>query len=212
MTGPVDYLTLPLSDLVACFASGDPCPGVGTAAGMAGAVSAGLIGTVAQIICRNEQDRGAHARAAKIAKEAARIGDRLTRSIAEDARIFQRVIEARRARDAADGSEKDDLAEQAVEALRPAIELPLQVAERCMELARLGRELLDHGMQSASSDARTAIALALAGAESSLAAVALNLEPFQADAWAAEKREDAARVWKEASELRGSLPAPLAVG
>jgi formiminotetrahydrofolate cyclodeaminase len=210
MAGSVDYLRLPLSDLVGCFASGSPCPGVGTAAGVAGAVSAGLIGTVAQIICRNETDSDFRPRAAEIAERAAAIGERLARSIAEDARIFQRVIEARRARDAADGPEQDDLAARAVEALRPAIELPLDVAETCLELARLGKELLDHGMRTASSDARTAVSLALAGAESSLAAVALNLESFEADAWVAEKRETSARIWGKLLEIRDSLPSPLA--
>lgn len=210
MTRSVDDLQLPLSDLVACFASGRPCPGVGTAAGVAGAVAAGLIGMVAQIIGRNEKQADAHERAARIADDAGRIGERLARSITEDAEIFQRVIQARRARDAADPSEHAHLAARAVEALRPAIELPMEVAEACLELARLAKELFDHGMQSASSDARTAIALALAGAESSLAAVALNLEPFEADAWAAQKRQDAARAWTELIGIRDSLPAPLA--
>lgn len=209
MTGAVDYLKLPLSDLVACFASGDACPGVGTAAGLTGAVAAGLIGTVAQIIGRNDKDREFHARASEIAETSASIGERLARSITEDARIFQRVIEARRARDAADGSEKDDLAEQALEALRPAIQLPLEVAAKSLELAGLAKELFDHGLQSASSDARTAIAVALAGAESSLAAVALNLESFEAGDWASEKREISARMWRELIELRDSLPAPI---
>lgn len=209
MTGSVDYLKLPLSDLVACFASGDPCPGVGTAAGVAGAVAAGLIGMVAQIIGRNEKDADFHERATQIAADAAKIGERLARSITEDAEIFQRVIVARRARDAADDSEKDDLAARAVQALRPAIELPMEVAAKCLELAGLAKELFDQGLQSASSDARTAVSLALAGAESSLAAVALNLEPFEADDWAVKSREDAARLWSELLELRDSLPAPL---
>lgn len=209
MSRPVDYLRLPLSDLVACFASGDPCPGVGTAAGLAGAVAAGLIGTVAQITCRNETDPGFHARATQIADRGAALGQRLARSITEDARVFQRVIEARRARDAADGSREDELAAQAVEALRPAIELPLEVAETCLELAGLAKELLDHGMRTASSDARTAVSLALAGAESSLAAVALNLEPFDGDEWAVERHADAARAWRRLLALRESLPAPL---
>jgi formiminotetrahydrofolate cyclodeaminase len=211
MTGSVDYLKLPLSDLVACFASGNPCPGVGTAAGVAGAMSAGLIGMVAQIIGRNEKDAHLHERAAEIAEGAAKAGEQLARSITADAEIFQRVIKARRARDAADEAEKEALAAQAVEALRPAIELPMAVAEACLELARSAKELFDHGMQSASSDARTAVSLALAGAESALAAVALNLEPFEADAWAVGKREDAARLWGELLAIRDALPALLPV-
>ncbi|HEX6037902.1 cyclodeaminase/cyclohydrolase family protein [Longimicrobium sp.] len=209
MTDAVNRLDLPLSDLVACFTSGDPCPGVGTAAGVAGAVAAGLIGMVAQITCRNEEEPGFRDRATEIAGQAATIGERLTRSIAEDARIFQRVIEARRARDAADESEKEALAAKAVEALRPAIELPLEVAEASLALAVLAKELFDHGMRSASSDARTAASLALAGAESSLAAVTLNLEPFESDAWAVRKREESARIWRQLLALRDSLPAPV---
>lgn len=210
MTGPVDYLSVPLSDLIACFSSGDACPGVGLAAGVAGAVSAGLIGTVAQITRRNDDDSGFHARAVEIADRASALGERLARSITEDAEIFQRVIEARRARDAADGSEKEDLAAEAVEALRPAIELPLDAAEKCLELARLANELLDHALQSASSDARTAVSLAIAGAESSLAAVTLNLESVESDDWSAAKRAASARIWNDVRELRDSLPAPVA--
>lgn len=209
MSHSVDSLELPLADLVACFGSGDACPGVGTAAGVAGALAAGLIGMAAQITCRNEQDSGFQDRAAEIAEHARGLGERLVRSIREDAEVFQRVIEARQARDAAEGPEKDDLAARAVEALRPAIELPLDFAEKCLELARLAKELFDGASPAAASDARAAVSMALAAAESSLAAAALNLEPFGDDAWAAAKREDAARLWKELIALRDSLPPPL---
>lgn len=209
MSGSADSLDSALKDLAACFASGDPCPGVGTAAGVAGAVAAGLIGMAAQLTCRNDDDSSFPARAAELANRASAIGGRLARSIAEDREIFRRVIQARRARDDADESERDALASRAAEALRPAIDLPLEVAEQSLELARLAKELADGGIQAAASDARAAVALALAGAEGSLVAAAVNLESVDPDGWSRGRRERCAGLWKELVSLRASLPPPL---
>lgn len=61
------------------------------------------------------------------------------------------------------------------EALGPAVEVPLGIAEHCAVLGEIGAELYEKGFKAAKGEAGTAVRLALASGESALQIVRLNL-------------------------------------
>jgi methenyltetrahydrofolate cyclohydrolase len=210
MSKPIDYLEMPVSNLINCFASGEPCPGVGSAAGLTAAVAAGLIQTVAKLTCKKDIYAKFHSRACVIDQNAQCLREKLSAAVNEDARLFNDVILARKSRDtAANDDERARYANLARETLKSAVELPLEIAEICLKLSHFGVELLESGFQSAAGDSRTAVALSLAAAESSLAAVSLNLKSFEPDKWVSKQRQRSGDIWSELTTVRQSLPAPL---
>ena len=198
-----NYAQQPLSDLLECFASGEPGPAAGSAVCITGALAASLVQMVAGLTCSKPAYTEFHPRCAEIGEQATAARKRLLASVDEDARSFARVIEARRARDAAETKSKRQFhAEAANEALRPAVELPLRVARTCLEVAEMAAELLHRGVKSARGDSQVALGLALAAGEGALTAAEYNLRSCPTGEWALAAREAALRLREELGKRR----------
>ncbi|HTB95617.1 MAG TPA: glutamate formimidoyltransferase [Terracidiphilus sp.] len=159
-------------------------PGGGSAAAASGAMAAGLAAMVASMsrgkkayLHHETQLSAALARLAPLREE-------LKAAIDADAESYNTVMKAyRAAKESADGGKLINAA------LREAIEVPLVVAERAAEIARIATELKPITNPNMSSDLTTAIALAGAAITGAQANVTINL-----DAIKAENREDEAFV------------------
>ena len=201
------YAELPLSELLECFATGEPGPAAGSAVGITGALAASLVEMVAGLTCGKPTYAAFHPQCLEIQERAATSRRQLLASVDEDASSFTRVIEARRARDAAaTESERQFHAEAAIQALRPAVDSPLRVARTCLELAAMADELARHGLKSARGDSQVALGLAFAAGEGALAAAECNLRSCSTVGWASAAREAALLLRGELEERRRQLP------
>jgi formiminotetrahydrofolate cyclodeaminase len=164
-------------------------PGGGSAAAASGAMAAGLANMVAAM------SRGKKAYlqyekelSAAIARLAV-LREELKVSIDADAESFNTVMKAyKQAKDSADGDGIIDAA------LRQATSVPLGVAERAREVARIAESLKPITNPNMKSDLTTSIALARAAIEGALANVEINLESLKDEAFVAEVRKRATAV------------------
>lgn len=145
------------------LASNKPTPGGGSAAALAGAMSAGLVSMVAKI----SQDR-------KIAEKSERLGSVLAGLIDEDAKAYEGVILAYQLPKGTE-EEKRERIEAIERALRRAAEIPLQTARYSYEILKLAEVLLPKTKPGLITDIGTASSLAEASIQSALLNVRINL-------------------------------------
>jgi methenyltetrahydrofolate cyclohydrolase len=172
----VSLLDLPSHVLLDRFASPDPTPGGGSAAALAGALGAALVG----MVCAMEKTRsGAPADRAHLDAAAARVRDagaRLRRLVDEDAAAYDAVMAAYRRPKATD-AEKAARKQAIAAALAEATEVPRQTAHACLEVLSAATEAAAHGNSNALSDARTGGALGYAGLLGAVENVRIDLGP-----------------------------------
>jgi methenyltetrahydrofolate cyclohydrolase len=167
-------LDLEVGALLDRFASPDPTPGGGSAAALAGATGASL----AAMVCAMPKTRtGSDSERERLqaalgwAREA---GQRLRTLVEEDSAAYDAVVAAYRL---PKGNEAEKAARQdsVARAMSGAIAVPLRTAEACLVVLRAASEALAHGNPNATSDARTAGALAWAGLLGAAENVKINL-------------------------------------
>lgn len=137
-------------------------------------------------------------------KTTAEVEPFLLRAIEDDSIQFARVVEARRRRDAAKTGSKQRkvLAERALDELRVATDLPLEIASHCLDLADRALVVFDLGFQSARGDSGVAVSAALSGAFGSLFIVFLNLTSFKGSEWAVRTRKRAEEQQVRANQIQ----------
>jgi formiminotetrahydrofolate cyclodeaminase len=158
------------------LASETPAPGGGSAAAIAVAMAAGLVGMAARVSDEWPEAPGVRVQADALRKRVAPLAE-------QDARAYADVIEARRA---SVGDEKLG------KALTRAAAVPLKIAEAAADVAVLGAVVAEHGNANARADAGAAAALAEAGARAAAKLVEVNLATLEEDEWVARAREFAA--------------------
>ena len=168
-------------------------PGGGSAAAASGAMAAGLAAMVASM------SRGKKAYLAYESQLSAALGrlgplrEELKVAIDADAESYNTVMKAyRAAKESAEGGKLINAA------LRQAIEVPLGVAERVAEVARIAEELKPITNPNMSSDLTTAIALAGAAMTGAQANVQINLESIKPQSADDEEFVQAMRTRAEA--------------
>jgi glutamate formiminotransferase/formiminotetrahydrofolate cyclodeaminase len=159
-----------LDGWMAELASAAPVPGGGSAAAMAGTMSAALLCMVCKLTAGRKAYAAVEARVRSIERESEAILAALRAAVDVDARAYDRVMQAYRLpKDAPERASRID------EALLVAAEVPLMVARAAWRLGMLARELAEIGNKNARSDARTAEHLARAAVAGALENVHVNL-------------------------------------
>ena len=164
-------------------------PGGGSAAAATGAMAAGLANMVASM----SRGKKAYLQYEKQLSEAiARLSilrEELKAAIDGDAESFNTVMKAyKQAKESADA---DGIVDSA---LRQATSVPLGVAEKSREVARIAEILGPITNPNMKSDLTTAIALAGAAIQGALANVEINLESMKDQQFVSETRKRAAAV------------------
>jgi formiminotetrahydrofolate cyclodeaminase len=172
-------------------------PGGGSAAALAGAISAALIGMVCNLTIGRPRFAAAEddLRAALAQAEALR--KQLAALIEADADAFNQVMAAYRL---AKDSDDQQIARQAAiqTALKKATQVPLETATACAAALRLVGRIIAHINPNALSDAGTAAVLAEAGLRGAQFNVAANLAGIQDAEFVQEVRQAVARALEEA--------------
>lgn len=151
-----------------------PTPGGGVVAALAASFAASLIEMVVSITQGSENFKEKEKTLIKIAKDSGEIRKRLTVLAEEDAKAYQKVVEAYKI-------EKEKTGRNAAikKALKYAIEIPMEVRKLSHELEQLGYRASKVGNKNATSDARTAIHLARAAGKSALENIKINKEALK---------------------------------
>jgi glutamate formiminotransferase/formiminotetrahydrofolate cyclodeaminase len=172
---PAPLMSLPADRLVDEVSSSTPVPGGGSAAALAGSLGAALVAMVGNLTAgRSEFDAelGEMAERAQAAKQA------LAENVDEDARAFNRVMDAMRLPRTTE-VERGARHQRLLAAYRGAAEVPLETARLSFAALELARIAAVKGRHDAASDAGTAALLARAAVEGAALNVVINLQALE---------------------------------
>jgi formiminotetrahydrofolate cyclodeaminase len=200
-------IKLPTDQLLSKFGSGGHKPGSGSAAALLGLVACKLIQTVVTLSAGRDKYQGVSGQLTLANQNVVSdIEPVLLRAMQDDSDQFDRVIEARRARnDATDSFAKRRLGEHALSELRIATEIPIRIANVCLSLADAGLVVFDLGFKAARGDSGVAVSSALAGASGALSIIYLNLTSFKGGEWALQTRAQADEISRRLQDLQLQL-------
>jgi len=182
----IQLLNISSEELLEKFGAGNHKPGSGSAAAFQGMIAAKLLVTV--ISLTNEEKRRASyskylPKLLKFDKEIqSRIFPELTRLFNLDSVQFDKTIKLRKKRDLEeDLYKKNLLGRQALDELKVAIDIPLEIAGLNIKLAKFSEYVFDNGFQSARGDSHVALSGAISGLAGCLSIIQLNLLSFGGD-------------------------------
>lgn len=179
------------------LSSDRPSPGGGTASAAAGAMAASLLVMVCDITMRSKKHEGAKPELMTLRSELVERRDELISLSLEDARAYDLLVDATRARKASPGdtSEADY---QTV--LKHASGLPQKTAIACLRVLETAVAVAGIGTRNASSDVGVAVELAHAGLEGALMNVGINLRAVSDQSFVKVAQEKADIQKRQAAE------------
>jgi methenyltetrahydrofolate cyclohydrolase len=169
-----DLSHLSVGELTSRLASRDPIPGGGSAAAIAGAMGAALVGMVAELTIGRPDAEGYDAELRSIRDAADELRVELLALAQTDAEAYDGVVRARRLPRSTD-DERTARRVALDEAMRAAADAPLQVARRAAEVPQLATRVAAIGNPNAVSDAGFAAQLGSAAVRGAALNVRINL-------------------------------------
>jgi glutamate formiminotransferase/formiminotetrahydrofolate cyclodeaminase len=188
----VGGLSAGIAPFIEQLAAPTATPGGGSAAAAAGAMAAGLAVMVASMSRRKKAYVQYESQLSEAIARLTPLRAELTSAIDADAESYEEVMKAYKS--AKEAKERDEAGRDINAALRQATGVPLEVAEKAAEVARIANQLKPITSPNMSSDLTTAIALANAAIEGALANVAINLSSIDLDSPSPHAPEDEAFV------------------
>jgi len=181
-------IDLKVGELLLKFGAGNHKPGLGSASALHGMLAAQMLLTVIDLTGDPKRQKRYEARLTRLNSIKQQIESsiypRLEILFQEDSNEFDRVIKHRNLRDEEpDAIKKRQLSEDLQPLTKRATEIPLEIADLCLEIVEFGDEVFDHGFRSARGDAGVALNGALAGVISCLSIIELNILSLPADDW-----------------------------
>jgi methenyltetrahydrofolate cyclohydrolase len=195
---------LPVSGLIAGFASPSPTPGGGSASALAGAAGAALLAMVAAM----PNNRASTADDVSLLQAAGTLcgalSDALLDLVDRDSDAYDAVMAAYRLPKASD--EEKAVRKAGIEAaMKTAAETPLDTMRRAAEALETAAVVGRFGNANASSDVVVAIELLLAAARGARANVEINLESLDDAAYVERLREEVARLDRRCTGVASGL-------
>jgi formiminotetrahydrofolate cyclodeaminase len=172
---PRAALSASIGNFAELVAAGTPAPGGGSVAAYCGVLAASLGQMVCNLTIGKPKYAGVEQRITEIRTELEHLGERLTVLIAEDAASFEAVLEGYRLPKDTD-EQKARRSTQIQIALKGAVEVPVETAQRGFEVLRLLRELADIGNANALSDVAVGAQLAQTAIRGASYNVGVNLD------------------------------------
>ena len=195
MTDPFD-----LDVFIPSLASGEPTPGGGSAAALAGALGAALAAMVGRLTAGRPKYAAVDAAMQTIIAEADALRSRLVELVGEDAAAYEQVRAAYRL-------PKDTLDQQTArataiqQAMQGASRTPLATMEACLAVLRLADQAVAHGNPNASTDGAVGALLAHAGLRGAALNVRVNLAGIDDPTFVVASQAAVAAMEAEAAAL-----------
>ncbi len=156
------------------LASKQPTPGGGAASALCGAAAAALTAMLANLTAGKAGSDENEQLTAQIIAEADKLRAELGRLADEDAAVFGKFMTAYKLPKNTE-SEKNIRTAAINQAAVAAAEVPMQIAEKCMETLLLARKIIVFGNRNAISDGTVSAIMARAALRSALYNVKINL-------------------------------------
>ncbi|ABB15420.1 cyclodeaminase/cyclohydrolase family protein [Carboxydothermus hydrogenoformans] len=183
------------------LASSSPAPGGGSVSALAGANGAALLNMVLNLTLGREKFADVEAELAPLKDKTEALYERLVNLIDIDTEVFNEVMAAfKLPKDTEE--QKKERSVKIQEAYKKAADVPLEVAERCLEVLRLCPIIAEKGNPNALSDAGVAAQMAYAGLEGAVMNVKINLSSIKDEEYVAAAREKVAAFLKEGAEIK----------
>ncbi len=191
-------------------AEGTPAPGGGSVAAYCGVLAASLGQMVCNLTIGKQKYAQAEPRLRAIRSELERLGARLRELIAEDAASFEGVLRAYRLPKDSD-EQKVERAAQVQIALRGAVDVPVETAQRSLNVLKLLGELADIGNPNALSDVGVGAQLAQVAIRGASYNVRANLDSISDRVAAGTKREQMKGMIDQSSTIAEQVEAKMKV-
>ncbi len=170
-------------------------PGGGSAAAASGAMAAGLASMVASMSRGKKAYLQYESQLSEAIARLSQLREELKSAIDADAESYNVVMKAYKSAKSSDGNANFNDGDAAISsALKQATSVPLGVAEKAVEVAKIATTLKPITNPNMKSDLTTAIALAKAALEGALANVEINLDSLKDEAFVNETRKRAAAL------------------
>jgi methenyltetrahydrofolate cyclohydrolase len=168
------YIKEPAESYLDKLAGGDPEPGGGSAAALAGALGAALVSMVTNLTLGKEKYAAVQGDMEQIKASSEELRARLAAFVSKDADAYAEVAAAMKL--PKDTDEQKAARQQVLQAaLKGAAEAPAQVADAALEVARLSLTAAEKGNPNAVSDAGVAVLFAESAAQAAALNVKINL-------------------------------------
>ena len=201
---PVSSAERTLAEFLQRLASAEPTPGGGSAAALAGALSAALVSMVCRLTLGREKFAAVEAEMQQTLQRAERLRERLTPAVDDDAQAYAAVVAAYKL-PRGSAAEKQARSAAIQTALQEATRVPLSVAGDCAELLDLACFVAEEGNPNAASDGRVAALLAEAGLRGALHNVQINLPGLKDAAFVEHIRSEVEKLLAEAQRITAGV-------
>ncbi len=187
------YVEKPMVAFLDKLASRSPEPGGGSASALVGAVGAALVSMVANLTLGKEKYAQVQDRIEELLRDSEGLRAELQELLQKDTEVYAEVSAAYKLPRETE-EEKAERAARIQDALKKATEVPFEIAEKCLAVARLSETAAEIGNVGAVSDAGVAVLLAEAAAQSAALNVKINVNGI-------EDREFAEGRWDRVQEI-----------
>ncbi len=172
------------------LASASPAPGGGSVAALSGALGAALVSMVCNLTLGKKKYDDVQEDISALLEQSEQLRGRLTKLLQADVQAYTQVSQAiQMPRDT--DQQKAARADAMEAALKAATDVPLQIAEACVDVMDLCPPAAEKGNVNAVSDAGVAVLMAEAGLRSAALNVLINLGWIKDQAFV---RENQARL------------------
>lgn len=198
----------PTYDFVDEVSRDTPAPGGGSVAALAGALGGALAAMVANLSVGKAEFDDRYEELCSIAERAQQVKDALVRSVDEDTRAFDSVIEAMRMPKDTE-AERAERAKAMEEGYKAATLVPLDTVRLCRDALALCKRMAGMADPEMVSDVGTGAHMAYAGAQAAAYNVRINLRHIGDEGFVAGTREEVQALLAESAELTQAVTAEV---
>lgn len=195
------YVQKPMIEFLDKLASRSPEPGGGSVSALVGALGAALVSMVGNLTLGKEKYTAVQDKVEEMLETSEKLRGELQGLIQKDTEVYASVSAAFKLPRETE-EQKAERTARVQEALKLATEVPFEIAEKCLEVARLSETAAEIGNVGAVSDAGVAVLLAEAAAQSAALNVKINVNSIEDRAFTSEKWDRIREILKEAEGLR----------
>lgn len=191
-------------EFLAELASKEPTPGGGGAAAFAGALAAALTSMVANLTLGKEKFLPVEAEIRPILVSAELLRSKMVALVSADAAVFDRFMQAYKMPRGTE-DQKEARAQSVEIAAYDASEVPLKIADYCLDILQISAKLIYIGNPNVITDATVAALLARAAMRSAYYNVHGNLLLIKDRDYAAKTEKHMGEILQKAAELEAEV-------